>query len=117
MPFVYKPHGLYAAKFNPARCAASVRVGYHSTQCTATGVLKEDGHTWCRKHAPSAEKARRAKSDEKYRLEAAARDRASKIHAAEVEVQRVAVECFDANTPLPPTLIHAIHALKKLRGG
>ena len=71
MANVYSPQHGYAGglPFNPSRCSASVvnDVGWRSHQCVRKATVREDGHGWCKQHAPSAEKARTEAADRAYR--------------------------------------------------
>lgn len=78
MSSVYKPNSQFEAKFDPKRCAASVSQGdrgFSYGQCVRKGVLTEEGHLWCKQHAPSTEAARRAKRDQRWAAQSAASDR------------------------------------------
>lgn len=49
--------------YDPNRCWQWVYTGFYghpTKQCERKGSIKEDGHGWCRQHAPSLVKARDA---------------------------------------------------------
>lgn len=65
--FEYSPHGMYDPKVDSTRCLASVAddgrsAGYH--QCGSK--VRIDGK-WCKLHSPEGEKARRERSQARYR--------------------------------------------------
>lgn len=74
---------------DPKRCFAVVSKYWPPSQCSRKGVIEEDGHIWCRQHAPSAVKKRNAESEARWnaRFEARAKlnmDRAWKMVLAKL---------------------------------
>ena len=53
-------------------CAQPFWQTYSGSACSRDGVVEEDGDWWCRQHAPSAVKARRAASIERGKAKLAA---------------------------------------------
>jgi len=55
-------------------CAEIYDGGWRPRRCTRPGAVEENGKHYCRQHAPSAGRARREKTEARWRAESAYRD-------------------------------------------
>jgi hypothetical protein len=83
-----------------SRCVKVVRSGGFRTQCSPNAVVAENGHHWCKQHAPSAVRARQEAANERFErkwaereAEKAAADKCREGELAAVAlVRRIATE-------------------------
>lgn len=97
MVHIWRPHWSYE-KIDPTRCASAVHDGGGSVefhQCTRRGIIEEDGHLWCRVHAPSAEAERNRIASEKYEAERKRSNDIAVARSARNNIATVAIAYFE----------------------
>lgn len=100
-------------------CCATVFSSMGAFPCSRKGVIEECGNFWCRQHAPSAEEARREKSNIRVRAEIARRDRVWAIKKAKTEIVEMAIDLVNSK-PIwdledSDLLVHAVAKYKELK--
>lgn len=70
------------------KCSGTIHRDYQFHQCSRRGLIEEDGQLWCKQHAPSAVKARREKSNDRYDLE----DKISAMKQEIIATQNIIVD-------------------------
>ena len=92
-------NGFYGrgGKLNKEFCAASVTSPgvWSSHQCSRKVAVQEEGHGWCRQHAPSAQKKRDEAREAKYQAEQRENNARWAKQAAFANVAQIAIDHFD----------------------
>ncbi len=81
-------------KLDPKRCARGLMDNYKSYQCRRKGSIEEDGHIWCKTHAPSNIKAKREKQEAQWNHEWALRKSKHSAETAMLEIAETTILHF-----------------------
>jgi hypothetical protein len=90
---VYTPRRGYGQP-RQDQCAAGVMSGFHYSQCSRKPSVQEDGHGWCKQHAPSIVAERDAKRNAEWEAKWAKKMRGWEINAARNAIAETAIKHF-----------------------